>query len=83
MTDVTTKSCPLGLTASEISDLMGGREDDFWHWMRGQTMMLCDGRGYDHETKTYYATECSPIGHGGVVFTWDAQRYLDGLPVID
>lgn len=92
-------TCRSGYTASDLEAILGDRIDDFWDFMVGQTMMLCDGTMYDHERQGYFTTECSnmlpgmPIlreeigyvnsGHGGVVYRTDLQRYLWGLPVID
>lgn len=47
----------------------------FREWMSGQTMMLCQGRAYDHESKQYHEA-CGGIPHGGVVYAWDLKRYL-------
>lgn len=64
--------------------------------MTGQTISLCDGKYYDHICKGYFSSSCSDMfpdmpvtreeqlgGHGGVVYAWDLERYLRGLPVID
>jgi hypothetical protein len=64
--------------------------------MVGQTISLCDGKYYDHDKLSYMSSECSDMlpgmpvtreeqlsGHGGVVYAWDLERYLLGLPVID
>lgn len=51
-------------------------------WMYGQTMMICDGRQYDHETKEYVEA-CGGEAHGVVVYSWDVERWALGLPVID
>lgn len=47
----------------------------FKEWMSGQTMMLCRGRKYNHETKEY-EEDCGGVSHGGVVYAWDLKRYL-------
>lgn len=49
-------------------------------WLRGQTMMLCDGRRYNHETKAYEPTH-DP--HGTVVYAWDVKRWERGGPILD
>lgn len=51
-------------------------------WMDGQTQMLCDGRRYDHDTKTHH-TACGGVAHGPVVYPWDLQRFIRAEPVID
>lgn len=73
--------CALGYTHSQIEEILGQRTKEFWFWMSGQTMVLCDGKYYDHHLGKYLSTECGP--HGGIVYPWDLQRFLDGLPIID
>lgn len=73
--------CDRGYSVDLLKETLG--EDRFsalMDWMYGQTMMLCDGRRYDHEAKAYYETHAA---HGPVVYTWDVQRFMDGRPVID
>lgn len=74
-------ACRSGYTDAELREILGDRHDAFRHWMRGQTMTVCNGRLYNHETREYYASECGP--HGPVTYGHDLQRFLDGLPVID
>lgn len=89
-------SCPYGYTYDDLEKILGHRLKAFWKWMTGQTMMLCDGRTYSHETHQYSTTACSnmlpgmPVtveeacgGHGGIVYPWDLERFMRGLPVID
>lgn len=54
--------------------------DHLRKWLRGQTMSVCDGRQYNHDTGEYEATGHA---HGGVVYRWDVERFLEGFPVID
>jgi hypothetical protein len=77
------QSCPQGLTESDLEEVIGKELDDFHHWMRGQTMSICDGRSYNHEARQYESTECADSPHGIVCYPSDVQRYLRGLPVID
>lgn len=77
MSDVTTNACPLGLTETEVRDLMGERHAEFMTYMRGQTLAVCNGTRYDFEAKQYEDTECIAEPHGIVVYPWDAQRFLD------
>lgn len=51
--------------------------------MVGQTVALCDGKEYNHETNEYRATECASAPHGLVVYPSDLARFLSGQPVID
>jgi hypothetical protein len=92
-------SCPHGYTSEDIYKILGDDQDDLWYFMRGQTMTLCDGTEYDHARKGYFTTACSnmlpgmpltreeigylAMGHGGVVYKWDLERFLRGLPIID
>jgi hypothetical protein len=71
--------CPQGYTREEIEEIFEHDEkdlDDFWHWMVGQTMSVCDGRRYDHEARDYEPTECADNTHGVVTYSWDVKRYL-------
>jgi hypothetical protein len=77
------QSCPQGLTSEDLDELLGGRRREFMSWMRGQTMSICDGREYNHGEKRYEPTECAGHPHGVVVYPWDVERFLRGLPVID
>lgn len=49
-------------------------------WMYGQTMMLCEGRLYNHESKSYEPTHDA---HGPVVYAWDVERWERGGPILD
>ena len=51
------------------------------HWMRGQTMAMCDGREYDYDKEEYHPTGCGP--HGGVVYSHDLHGFLKGYPILD
>lgn len=51
----------------------------FSKWMNGQTMMLCEGRRYNYETKEY-EVDCDGVSHGGVVYAWDLKRFLGIVP---
>jgi hypothetical protein len=77
------QSCPQGITNSDLDEILGARRAEFMKWMRGQTMSICDGRAYNHEKERYEPTECSGRPHGVVVYPWDLERFLAGLPVID
>lgn len=77
------QSCPQGLTHSDLDELLGDRREEFNRWMVGQTMSICDGRSYNHELREYELTECADSPHGVVAYSWDVERFLAGLPVID
>lgn len=55
-------------------------------WMFGQTMMICDGspewKWVDDELVEVGPSKCDRA-HGGVVYEWDLDRFLLGLPVVD
>lgn len=74
--------CEAGYTYGQIRAILGGRTEDFYRWMSGQTMSMCTGRRYNHET---HQTEdaCGGVAHGPIVYTWDLERYIQGLPIID
>ena len=74
--------CEDGFTDRQVRDITGDRYDEFCRWMYGQTMSLCEGRKYDHARRTYYES-CGGVAHGGIVYKWDLQRFLDGRPIID
>jgi hypothetical protein len=45
------QSCPRGHTNADLKEILGPRLEEFWSWMTGQTMMLCDGKAYHHDRK--------------------------------
>lgn len=77
--------CVGGYPFNQVVEILRENNRDlteFDHWMRGQTRMLCEGRRYNHETKEYQ-TECGGVAHGGIVYPWDMERFLQRKPVID
>lgn len=73
--------CTHGYSFDLLEETLGdARFAELMDWMRGQTMMLCDGRRYDHDTREYYETHDA---HGPVVYTWDVQNFLRGGPILD
>ena len=74
--------CEAGYTRKQIEEIVGGRLSEFDSWMFGQTMTICEGRRYNHTTKEYEISE-DGVSHGSVVYPWDLERFLAGLPVID
>ena len=75
--------CRGGYTHPQIVEIVGqDREQQFWNWMTGQTMMVCDGRRYNHDTQEY--EQSCEVAHGmPIVYPWDLERFLDGRPIID
>lgn len=74
-----TRSCPIGYTVQDVESL----EPGLGRWMRGQTVTECTGRRFNHDTHQYEPDACAEHPHGIVLFPWDVERYLRGLPVID
>lgn len=73
--------CKLGYPEEQLREILGDQYDDFQKWMIGQTMAICEGRSFHHDTRKYEANGCGP--HGLVVYRWDLERFMKGLPVID
>lgn len=81
MTDLEiVQSCPLGMT---VDDVMESLYRQFMHWMRGQTMALCEGTEYDHEQGRSVDSGCAETPHGLVVYPSDFRRYCEGRPIVD
>lgn len=80
-----THSCPMGYTIEDLKRRFPTTEefDDFQTWMVGQTGAICNGQRYDYDRHEYVKDECFDNPHGIVVYWWDVNRYLMGLPVID
>lgn len=76
-------SCPLGYTDADLLKLLGDRLDKFSHWMRSQTVAVCEGRRYNHDAREYEPDECAGHPHGVVTYPSDVERFLLGLPIID
>lgn len=73
--------CDRGYSRGVLEDALGAeRFAELMDWMYGQTMMLCDGRRYDHDAKEYYETHPA---HGPVVYTWDVEWFLRGGRIVD
>lgn len=74
-------NCTHGYSLDLLEETLGAAKfAELMDWMHGQTMMLCDGRRYDHDTQEYYETHDA---HGPVVYTWDVQNFLRGGPILD
>lgn len=75
--------CVGGYTNRQIEEIVGtARLDQFWHWMRGQTMMLCEGKKYNHDTKQYEEA-CGGVAHGGIVYACDLRGFLSHGIILD
>jgi len=73
--------CAYGYTAEQLEQILGKDLERFYGWMYGQTMTLCQGEKYNHETKSYEEA-CGGIVHGPVVYSLDLARYLAGRTVV-
>lgn len=75
--------CKYGYTENQLIEILSpiNKYVEFNKWMYGQTGSICDGREYDYGKKEYVATGCGP--HGGVVYSSDLERFLQGRPIID
>lgn len=74
-------ACRFGYTVDQVRDIMGDRFDEFSRWMGGQTMLICDGYRYDREIRQSVPNDCGP--HSTVIYAWDVERFLSGLPIVD
>lgn len=74
--------CRFGYTVPQVEEIMGSRFDAFTAWMRGQTMSICDGTLWDYDAKMAVPSGCSGP-HGTVIYPWDVERFLAGLPIVD
>lgn len=74
--------CELGYTRAQIEEMFGDQVGQFDRWMRGQTIGLCEGRGYNFDTEEYEPV-CGGAAHGPAYYRWDVARYKAGLPIID
>ena len=77
MATLPTPACESGFTRDQVATLVPDLTA-FDHWMRGQTQCICEGRAFNHETRTYHE-KCGGVAHGCVTYTWDLDRYLGML----
>jgi len=71
-------SCPLGYTITDINNLLSFEQrNEFFRWMDGQTVGICEGRIYNYETKQFEPDECAGTPHGSIIYVGDLWRYLD------
>jgi hypothetical protein len=77
--------CESGYPEWQIEEILqkaGRAMTEFSQFMYGQTMTLCQGEKYNHDTRSYYEC-CGGVAHGGVVYPWDLERFLQRKRVID
>jgi hypothetical protein len=70
------QSCPQGLTESDLEEVIGPDLSDFNHWMRGQTMSVCDGQRYHHNR--VHTEECGKDSMPGT--RWSEKAHAEGDP---
>ncbi len=75
-------ACKCGYTRNQVEAIMGDRLQEFDKWMYGQTMTLCEGKSYNHETREYEEA-CGGVAHGGVVYDHDLRGFLAKRPITD
>lgn len=75
-------ACKLGYPRSQLASVFSAQQlARLDAWMVGQTMGVCDGRSYNHDTREYEATGCGP--HGPCVYAHDVRGFITGAPVLD
>jgi hypothetical protein len=82
VTSLPTPVCKYGYSQSQIEEIMGPRLAEFYKWMRGQTGAICEGKSYNHDTRSYEVS-CGGVSHGFITYPWDVERFLDGRPIED
>lgn len=83
--ELPTPECEIGFTDRQVDEILEANKytrEEFDQWMYGQTGAICEGRAYNHDRQEY-EERCGGVAHGFIYFTWDVERFLDGLPVID
>lgn len=86
MYSVPDPECPFGYSEQQVREILarnGKTEEEWGNFLFGQTVALCDGRTWDEESRLYHPSPCFQEPHGTVVYPWDMDRFLQGLPVID
>lgn len=75
--------CRSGYPVSQLKEVLDEQQyNRLMIWMRGQTMMLCQGRAYSHERQEYYEV-CNGVSHGPVIYSHDLYRFIEAKPIID
>lgn len=82
MTRLPDPECKYGYTDNQIRLILGDKYNSFARWMFGQTMSICSGMEYDHDTRKMLPSGCGRA-HGTIVYPWDLERYLERKPIID
>mgnify|MGYP001610752726 CR=1 FL=1 len=80
---VAPKSCPYGHTREDLGIILGPRLQEFMLWMRGQTVMSCEGRQYNHDTGEWSPNACAETPHGLIVYGSDLRQFLNGGGPLD
>lgn len=70
--------CPRGYTTRQLDQIIGDQMPGFRRWMTGQSVGVCDGQRFNHDTRDYEPTDCADQPHGIVTYECDIQRFLNG-----
>lgn len=73
--------CRYGYTHAQIDAIMGDRVNEFHRWMRGQTVSVCDGHEWNHDSQACELTGCGP--HGVAIYRSDVEQFLRGGRPLD
>jgi hypothetical protein len=77
--------CESGYPQWQVEEILakfGRSQDEFGKWVYGQTMSLCQGQSYNYNTRSY-DEKCGGVAHGGIVYPWDLERFLQRKRIID
>lgn len=72
--------CPFGYPWYQLEEIFDEETfERFSKWMNGQTMSICEGRKFNHETMEHEPDACAGNAHGGVAYKYDVHRFLGFL----
>lgn len=81
--DLPEPECEAGYPRTQLMEIMDPQQYARLDiWLYGQTLALCQGKLYDHETGEYEEC-CNGVSHGTVVYPTDVHRFIHARPVID
>jgi len=83
MTTLPEPVCPLGYPRSQLEEFLGDRLEAFTEWMRGQTVVICQGKRWSPEERRDVPTDCFGHPHNVVTYRHDVERYLAGKEPLD
>lgn len=80
MRELPKPECPYGYPETQLERILGDRMPEFFKFMRGQTVSLCEGREYNYERKAYFETGHT---HGVIFYEGDVRNFLGSRRWID